>query len=92
MCCNPAKLKEEIHNYLLNPAELCCTMKKVYKNFIIGDKNVKKRKTPGAQTRACEKRKLVYTDEDVAAGAAYYSMRYSLRRFWSGGVCICKVE
>ena len=23
----------------LNPAELCCTMKKVYKNFIIGDKN-----------------------------------------------------
>ena len=56
MCCNSAKLKEEIHNYLLNPAELCCTMKKVYKNFIIGDKNVKKRKTPGAQARACEKR------------------------------------
>ena len=56
LCCNPAKLKEEIHNYLLNPAELCCTMKKVYKNFIIGDKNVKKRKTQGAQARACEKR------------------------------------
>lgn len=56
MCCNSAKLKEEIHNYLLNPAELCCTMKKVYKNFIIGDKNVKKRKTQGAQARACEKK------------------------------------
>ena len=45
-----------MHKNFLNPAELCCTMKKVYKNFIIGDKNVKKRKTPRAQARACEKR------------------------------------
>ena len=42
-----------------NNLESCHTLlyyEKAYKNFIIGDKNVKKRKTPGAQARACEKR------------------------------------
>lgn len=76
----------------LNSVILCCTMKKVYKNFIIGDKNVKKRKTPGAQTRTREKGELVHKVEDVAAGAAHRGMCYSMRDLWRGGVCICQME
>ena len=56
----------------LNPVILCCTMKNVYKNFIIGDKNVKKHKTPGTQARSREKRELVHKDEDVAEGACLF--------------------
>ena len=53
-------------NYL-NLVMLCCTMKKVYKNFVIGERNVKKRKTTGTQAFTCEAEKLVYKDEAVAA-------------------------
>ena len=67
-------------------------MKKVYKNFNIGDKNVKKHKTPGAEARAREKRELVYTDEDVAESAACRGMCPYLRSFLRSSVCLCKVE
>lgn len=76
---------------MLNTGRLCCTMNKCI-NFIIGDKNVKKRKTPGAQARAYEKGKLVYPVEDVAAGTAHRGMRSSVRSLWSSSVCLCKVE
>lgn len=72
--------------------ESCRTLlyyEKSYKNFIIGDKNVKKRKTPGAKTRACEKRKLVHTDENVAEGVACRGMCSYLRIFGSRTICLC---